>query len=398
MENTLIDNQHSSILLYEESLSVIGLGESILSNHLLVVKKAEDAGRVLLAMIEEAGGMNGELDLLCEQYNKKARLRKRELTDSRSILTKVIDDVRRLFIVQESRLDDKTEDSFPAVIQGKRDTYMRQLVEEAQREEEIRLMAERKRLHLLFLKEEYDKQFLGYFNNFLSCAKKDIGLIITHSTAENWEHNVLFFENISEEYPVEYFEMFKVDWVSEYYSLSELECFSRDFFTLAQERVKKYYEDTISSLKGAVREQLDLIKSSLESGNVKDLVLAGCDYIRDIEEEALSFNKEAAAMVHVEVLSEEENILLESESRRIDTERLIERTKGQCDIEVLDVHAWPLIFQFWYEREGKHLTIEKSFRFSLERMVRFCERHYMKSGERIDSKFLCYSSQVKAKK
>jgi hypothetical protein len=55
-----------------------------------------------------------------------------------------------------------------------------------------------------------------------------------------------------------------------------------------------------------------------------------------------------------------------------------------------------LVFQFWYEHEGKNLPLDKIGNTKLDQMKAWCEKYAQKTGEKIESKFLAYEDDFKA--
>jgi hypothetical protein len=73
------------------------------------------------------------------------------------------------------------------------------------------------------------------------------------------------------------------------------------------------------------------------------------------------------------------------------------QVKEGYEIKTLNVAANVLIFQMWFENEGKNLPQEKIDKFTMERMRRFCETHALKTGELIENKTIEYRPIYKAK-
>jgi hypothetical protein len=70
------------------------------------------------------------------------------------------------------------------------------------------------------------------------------------------------------------------------------------------------------------------------------------------------------------------------------------------NIEAKTPHAYLLIFQFWFEKEGSKLPMEKFEKKTLGSMKTFCEKEAIKTGTKIESPFIVYHDDytVTAKK
>ena len=73
------------------------------------------------------------------------------------------------------------------------------------------------------------------------------------------------------------------------------------------------------------------------------------------------------------------------------------KTKDSYQIEVLNRAGYGLIFQFWFEKEGRGLPAEKIEKKTIGQMKSFCESCAMKNDEKIVSPLLKYVEVYKAK-
>jgi hypothetical protein len=102
-------------------------------------------------------------------------------------------------------------------------------------------------------------------------------------------------------------------------------------------------------------------------------------------ENDIEMNKQAAQTM----------VLFEQETASISDGNKPEAREGY-EIIVSHQAAFVQIFQFWFEREGKNLSIDKIGKTSLNQMKAFCEKTAFKTGEKIESKFLRYEETFKA--
>lgn len=66
------------------------------------------------------------------------------------------------------------------------------------------------------------------------------------------------------------------------------------------------------------------------------------------------------------------------------------------DIKVLGAAGWVEIFTFWFQREGVTMSVEDIGNKKLDQMKKFVEKVANKSGEKIESKYLRYETDVKS--
>ena len=66
-------------------------------------------------------------------------------------------------------------------------------------------------------------------------------------------------------------------------------------------------------------------------------------------------------------------------------------------ITVTSTAAYLNLAMFWYEHEGKKMTVDKLEKVTFDRIRRFCEEHAVKNEEFIDNKMIVYEEIYKAK-
>ena len=75
----------------------------------------------------------------------------------------------------------------------------------------------------------------------------------------------------------------------------------------------------------------------------------------------------------------------------------VPQVKEGVEIVVKNPVAYGLIFQFWFEKEGKTLSAEKIEKKSIGQMKKFCEDYTLKTGETINNPLISYKDVFKAK-
>jgi hypothetical protein len=72
------------------------------------------------------------------------------------------------------------------------------------------------------------------------------------------------------------------------------------------------------------------------------------------------------------------------------------RTRTGYEITVLAPQGWLLIVDQWFRTEGSKLAADKFEKKSLGQMKTACEKHALKTGEKIDSKLIQYKETFQA--
>ena len=121
------------------------------------------------------------------------------------------------------------------------------------------------------------------------------------------------------------------------------------------------------------------------------------------EEEAKNKITETAA-ASIESNEQSVNLTAQGEKTMVEFEKEVSiqssapviKTKISLVINVLHVIGYTQIFQLWYDREGKNLTVEKFANTKVEQMKSFCEKIANKESTKIESKYLEYVEDIKA--
>lgn len=116
---------------------------------------------------------------------------------------------------------------------------------------------------------------------------------------------------------------------------------------------------------------------------------------RRLEAEAAEAAKRAEEKVEMKKAEGEMLASFEKESALADTGDGPSTRVGK-EIVILHPMGWLNIFQLWFEREGKNLPVDKIGATKMDSMKTWCEKQAVKTGERLESKFLRYEDSVKA--
>lgn len=116
---------------------------------------------------------------------------------------------------------------------------------------------------------------------------------------------------------------------------------------------------------------------------------------RKIEQEKQDQERKAAEAISIKAEGDKTMALFEKDAASV-ADAPAPETRTGYDIIVTHQVGYGQIFQFWFEREGKNLPLDKMGNTKLDQMKAFAEKLAMKTGEKIESKYLTYQDSYKA--
>lgn len=116
---------------------------------------------------------------------------------------------------------------------------------------------------------------------------------------------------------------------------------------------------------------------------------------RKIEQEKQEQERKASEAISIKAEGDKTMALFEKDAASV-ADAPAPETRTGYDIIVTHQVGYGQIFQFWFEREGKNLPLDKMGNTKLDQMKAFAEKLAMKTGEKIESKYLSYQDSYKA--
>ena len=420
----------TGIVPVEEFKLVIEAGPDCLAINRNKAEKAVAFGKDLLERINQ-NGMTDELDAECNGYLVKLKNTYTDMYDRRKPLTEMFDTIRKTFTALESQLDGAKKESIYAQIQEKRNAYAAAKAAERKRMEEEaqkKLIRERE---LVEAKHEAELSLRERFLSQLTTARIELTDCFEALTLANWDDQLQIFHSYAQRltYSATSFNSLKCAirstyvtispedwqrieadcrvgkheaWAKEYHEAmvvlfnnlnmkvhskrQELEEIERQRIA-AEEAAKKAAEEKDAKLKAeleaaaqkAKEEQERLAKEAEERKALEAAQQA---------EEAAKREQEAVAQSEVSKQVELTNTLFNSELELMGAPET--KAIESYEIVVKNAPAWLLIVSFYFEKEGKNLTVDQLASKKLDSMRTFCERHYKKTGEQIVSPHIEY--------
>ena len=392
--------------IYTRSIATFQDGAQILSSNTETVSKAVTAGQRILNMIQDAGGkLTPELDKLCNDYLAKINLRKRELEEGRKPITQMMDAVKGLFTAEEAKLDIKRAGTIPFIVQDLRNGYAKEQAEEQRRRDQERQQQAAKEKEAVDLRAECERRQSQYFRDYLSAEKSRLQQAFNAITLETFDGKRASLLGYTPAYPYEHFKSFQHGLVSRLHSPEELTNIVTNIVVGRYDEFSGTYNTELAELKQQLVDRLPSKKNELEQ-----MAKADADEKRRLEDDRKKREQD-----------ESDRLQQEEESRRQEAEDAIKsrQTEGAAmsmfaslgdleaaapapetrkgyDITVTHPAGWALIFQFWFQKEGARLAMDKFASKKLESMKTFCENYAHKHGEKIESQHLVYEPSYKA--
>lgn len=381
--------------------SIMKDAPSILASNKMSVVKATEASQAILDTIE-ASGMSDELDEKCNSILVKLKKTKEKLNQQRSPITQLMTAVSKEFTSLEKELDPKNKDGIYYSIQQHRNKWAHHKAELQRKKEEeanrkMRLAEER-----INVKTQLITLVRGHFNDYLLSMKIKAQDVFESATLENFDNVYKSIKNFDENYDINQLIYMQVK--APYYLIDDTEYKEINQGvrnSLKDEFINKYSED-IRSYKSELLDKLPSKKMELET-------LAKAD-----EEEKLRLEQEAVERKRIE----EEKLKLEAEKskeeaiQKADEQKEVSMANAMFDnqmqigfedkshtrqgYEIVVKHAlgWVAIFQFWMNKEGKDLPLDKFESKKFSTLKTYCERYAHKHDELIESKYLEYKETI----
>lgn len=449
---TIEQNQQVAIL--EKSLDVLKSGPEILIANQARKDKAIAVGRNILQAIQERG-MNQDLDERSMKYLVNVNTANKEMKESRSSVTQIMDQLKKMYTEVENDLDVKKAGTIPAQIQDHRDLYAKQLAEEAERKRKGAERIAAKQKEAIEIKYQMESSFSDQYNNILLTKKqKFIGAFnainldnfeakadgLKKATFELYDKAIddlkynlssslhtslneaieIQKQVLADKMPdaknnfIAEMNLLKDDLIDKLPSkLAELQEQKRIADEAAAEAEKarlaeQKRQEEIAKANIAKRKQLEAqaaIERQKEQERQDELRKkqeeAAAEQKRREQEEADKIKAEAEEQKRkaeqeseIKKQGEQTMVLFEQEAMIAETSPAPEVRQGY-EIEVLHQVGYTQLFALWFENEGKNWPLDK-----LEKLLgpvkNWCEKKAHKDGVKIESKFLKYHESFKA--
>lgn len=367
--------------------------------------KAIAYGENLLNKAEQTG-MNDELDALMSDYQAKLRVTYKTIYEARRPFTQIVDEVKKEFTTLEAAIDPAGKSNIFFNIQRVRDIYVTEKVKAQKAKEAEALRLQNIEKEKIDIEKQVEIAINQGFGEYLLKAKQSLNNIfegITLQTIENDQKNIQTFEiNLPKESfasftkrhffvnyitPMEVEEIIKMKGSDEVYS---------DLNIICGIDLKEYKKELIEKIPSKKKELESIATADAEEAEKlqKEADERKASEAKRLEEEAAQKVKETNQASEVAAVGK---VLEATVATQAELFTEAPKTKDGYQIQIANKAAYGLIFQFWFEKEGKLLDSEKIEKKTIAQMKKFCEDLAIKNDEKIVSPLLKYVETYKAK-
>lgn len=367
--------------------------------------KCLEFGNALLKKIEENGGLNDELDAQVADYLVRAGTTLKKINDTRTPVTRLFDDIKKVFTALENDIDKTKTGSLPFRLQALRNAYAKQKFEAAERlrkeEEERQRIIAVKNNYIQSVKDDYRRLVSEAINS--SC--KTLMELDNNVTLENYQNTYKFIDDFQTELPLEWYKNLKhtVSIPNIPISIDELKIIEINVKNELYKELNAQYIYEIESTKVYVLERLPSKKMNLEKMAKADAEEAAR------MKEAMEANKakEAARMEQerkareleqqqkaeaAQQMNEMNGLFAMAEAAQPVAKTSVKVSKK---IEIVNANGIVPIINLWFAREGVNLELEELCKI-FKKQITFCEK-LAKEDVFIEDKNIRYVDDVKAK-
>lgn len=380
---------------------IIGNAPEVLTTNQTSNSKAIEFANNLIKNKNEVG-MNDALDTQMAAFINKGKVTVNTMNERRKPFTQMMDVLKKEFTGLETGLKSKLDE-----IQGYRNEFATEKMKKRQEEERKQAAILAKQKELITLKGEAEIQLRNSFSDYLAKTQQEFtawfnGLDADSITTAETTINVL-----SEEYPSDLFNAFKIDFTGKANHTTPEEIAS----IIANAKTENLLSEFQLTFKQSIQEQKRELLDKLPSKVTELEALAAADAEEKeqlkkaaqqrAEEEAARIAKQQADAKQKAIESVAATTAAETVGAAIDSQATLfeeaPKVKEGIEIVVKNPIAYALLFQFWFEKEGKSLPAEKIEKKSIGQMKKFCEDYALKTGEVINNPLLTYKDIFKAK-
>jgi hypothetical protein len=446
---------NNQVAVIENSIEILRTAPEILQTNQIRKDKALNVGSSILTAITEEG-MTPELDMRAMNYLVNINKAKKEMNESRSSVTQIMDSLKSMYTEVENVLDVKKAGTVPFKIQEHRNAFAKQQAEEQERKRKEAERAAAKAKEAIDIKTDFTNSLNRLFNDYLLNKKQKFQQKFNALTLDTFADDAAALRQYQPNFTVDQFNGLYVSPSSRvYHSAIEQNTFLNEVRESLFDQFASTYVTEMTALKNDVVEKLASKRTELleqkrladeaaeakerariaEEKRQEEIKHANAAKKKQLEEEARiareqeairmeelrkqqaaadaerkqreaeeneRLMKEAAdAKIKAEQEAEikrqgEQTMVLFEQEAAMATETAAPEVRQGYEIEILHPVACTQIFALWFENEGKNLPVDKILNTKVEQMKAWAEKHAHKNNVKIESKFLKYNESFKA--
>lgn len=411
MEKTAnaLTTQGGSIIKVEEFTSIMQNAPDILQKNRSSVENCNNAGKTLLDTIEGNGGITSdELDAKVSAYIDKTRVTVKNMNARRSPLTQLLTRVSKEFTTLENEINPTSKDSISAKLQAFRNKYAAMKLEEQKKIEE----AERRRQAIESEKNEYRGELplsmQKYFSFHFETMAVELSNLFTGLTLDNFEENSKKLIDFEVTYDSkEHFKSFKDDFRFVHLTEDDVRAIKAEIVPRQLKQFENQYKADLQGMKDDLAIRLNSKKKELEKiAELEKQDAEAAERAKQAQKERES-EEERKREEERKKREQEEKARLEAQASQADIFSSFNQTAAAVPTSIPDAKVTKKIkvnnpkgflevYQMWFVGEGSKLSIAELEKVH-KKMLTFCERKANKDDEFIQSAFVEYVDEVKAK-
>ncbi len=431
-----MENNNTTLAVIDKSEleQMVAFTSGSYNENVTTLTKAEDYGNQLLALIK-SNGMTDDLAAKCNAYLVRIREASAKCEERRKPLTKLFDGIKSKFTSLEKRFDVKDASTVPAQVQKVWTEHETKKLEEkrkADAEAARKLAIEKEKINL---SAEGERKASESFNALLSKNINELVSIFNNLTITGYEDSKSKIAHFPDTFTDLHFNFIEVKLFSTLVSAADI---NQIIQTSKQSRIESFrglFRSTISNKKNELMDKLpgklselkaqkeaedkaaeQRRKAELEQDAKRKTELEAEVKRQEQEQERLAKEAEEKRVAEEQRLAKEEQERQENANAEIEgnkqanlTNTLFEHEAGNAVvtapqtgqinetlvIRLTNVAGYLPIVMFYFKNEGNKKTVAELEKKTLGSMISFAERTVNKTGERIESPYIVYETEVK---
>lgn len=365
------------------------------------------AGNDLIARIQAAGKMDDTLDQEAAQYLEKVRKTLKKMNDTRSPLTKLFDEYRKIFTGMENDIDPTKANTVPAQLQAYRNKFAADKRAEELRRQQEEYRRQQAEIARKQFRTDCDAEYRRLFTMTCNSAINNLTDLNASITLDNYAQVSEQIRNFNCILPE--------DWSSRWGSSLRMP------LEIPREEAKKIQEEVRSSLEQGFKEQYTfdiegyrddfvnrlpskkkeleaIAKAGAEEAARRKAEIAAreAEEARRKEEERKAREEEEARRKQFEAQNAEMDGLFGAAS--VSTPQYQPKTSVKKKINVLNIEGYEQVFAMWWSNVGCQMSkeeLDKQFKVQ----ITFCEKlaNDKTNPRYIKSEHIEYVEDVKAR-
>lgn len=340
------------------------------------------AGQALIDKIQAAGKMDDELDKEAAAYLEKVRKTVKKMNDSRSPLTKLFDEYRKIFTTMENEVDPGKSGTVPAQLQALRNKFAEEKrAAELRRQQEEYRRQQAENARKLF-RADCDAEYRRLFSMTLNAAINTLTDINSAVTLDNYTESYEKIKSFNCTLPDDWSSRWgssirrpleipaeEVKQIQEEVRQSLIQGF-REQYTFD---VEGYRDDFINRLPSKKKELEAIAKSNAEEAERRRQEIAAreAEEARRKEEERKAREAEEAQRKEIEKKNAEMDGLFGQAA--VSAPVYQPKTSVKKKINILNIEGYVDVFSMWWSNYAAGLSKEELDK-AFKTQITFCEK------------------------